>query len=111
MNRIPFGAAVKSCSSGRASTSMVGGRSTIKKFGSPTEKTVLPLGARRSVVCRSAGVNDCCRRAPVSRASETLWAHCCEFLLAVAFWRVVAIALLVLPPRVVRRCCSGPAIQ
>jgi len=90
---------------------MVGERSAIRELGSPAEKMLFPLGARKSVVCRSAGVKDHCRRALAFLASQTLWAHYCEFLLAAGFWRVVAIALLVLPPIVVRRCCSGPAIR
>ena len=103
MNLIPFDVVVDSCSSGRSSTSIVGGRSSIAVVGSPAEKLVSPFGARQSAVCRSAGVKDWCSSVPASRASRTFWAHCIEFLLAAGFRWAAAIILLVLPPIVVSR--------
>jgi len=59
MNLLFLGAAVESCNSGRASSSMVDGRSSVTVLGSPAEKMVFPLGAMQSAaMCRSAGVKE-----------------------------------------------------
>ena len=102
--RTPLGADIDWCMSGKSSSSIVEGRSSMTDAGSPAENMVFPRGAKILAVCISADVKDCCSCFAAVWAWHTLIAHCLESLLASGLWRVIAISRFVLPPIAVRRC-------
>ena len=105
-----LGAVVALCSSGKSSSSMVGGRSATYDVGSPAEKMVFPLGAMVSAACLSAGENDSCSCLAESWAMCTVSARWMVVFLATGLWSAAASSRFVLPPIAVSRCSSGHAI-